>query len=391
MKRAGIWIAVGVPVALLVGWIASHTAWVDVKVPVPLRGDALRNPFYAAQRFVEALGARSTHDRMFIPPPPNAIIVISDWHWSLSPNRQHAMERWVEGGGRLVVTDTVFGDPELQRWSGISMRVKARDEQKNDTMEQNVCRSLVEERDGSPLKTPDATSRRMCYALSFEEWKSFTTEKPVAWALRGPSGAQAMRVSVGRGSVTRINARPFQFRALLDGDHGWLLATAAQIRRGDEVHFLSEEDHPSLLALVWSYGAPAVVPALALLALALWRHGVRLGPLVAPLQTARRSLAEQIRGTGQFAWRHGGGDSLHAASVRALDEAAARRISGYSRLPAAERAAALARLTGFDQHALAAAIHHLGARRAHEIRDTIALVEAARRQIVMTAGTVAPR
>ena len=99
------------------------------------------------------------------------------------------------------------------------------------------------------------------------------------------------------------------------------------MRRGDDVHFLSEDTHPSLLALLWRYGAPVVMLTLTLVALVLWRGGVRFGPLAAAADAARRSLVEQIRGTGQFILRHGGGHSLHAASVRALDEAAKRRDS----------------------------------------------------------------
>ena len=108
----------------------------------------------------------------------------------------------------------------------------------------------------------------------------------------------------------------------------------------------------------------------------------RFGPLVEPPPGARRSLAEQIRGTGQFALRHGAGDALHAACARALQEAAKRRIAGYLHLSAGERLSALARVTGFDRHALAAALHHAGSRRSHELRNTIALMEAARRQVM---------
>jgi hypothetical protein len=149
------------------------------------------------------------------------------------------------------------------------------------------------------------------------------------------------------------------------------------------VHFLSEGEHPSLLALLWHHAASVVVLALTLVGLGLWRGAVRLGPLAAPPLQGRRSLAEQIRGTGLFALRHGGGESLHAASVRALEESAARRVSGYARLSVGERAAAIARLTGFERDALAKAIYHPGLRHPHELRSTIALVETARRRLII--------
>ena len=136
-----------------------------------------------------------------------------------------------------------------------------------------------------------------------------------------------------------------------------------------------------MLALLWRYGAPVVTLALTLLALVLWRGGVRFGPLAAAPDAARRSLVEQIRGTGQFTLRHGGWSSLHAASIRALDEAAQRRVPSYTSLSPVERVAALSRLTGLDRNALAAAVQP--GRRSHDLRNTIALLEAARRRTLI--------
>jgi hypothetical protein len=160
------------------------------------------------------------------------------------------------------------------------------------------------------------------------------------WSLRDGPAIQAMRVEVGRGSVTVINATPFRERSLFDGDHGWLFAAATGLRRGDAVIFLSEDAYPSLLTLLWRHAAPVVILTLTLIALVMWRDGVRFGPLAAVPEAARRSLVEQIRATGQFILRHGGGGPLHAAAVRALDEAAARRVSIYASLSPDERAAA---------------------------------------------------
>src|SRR6185436_2168184 len=170
-------------------------------------------------------------------------------------------------------------------------------------------------------------------------------------------------------------------RSLFDGDHGWLLVAATNLRRGDDIHFFSEESHPSLLALVWSSASPTVVLVLVLIWLGLWRSSVRLGPLAPIPERARRSLAEQIRGTGRFAVRCGDSESLHAACVRALNEAAGRHIAAYSRLSPRERTASLARLTGVSQDALSEAIHHPGVRRSFELRETIELLETARRAV----------
>ena len=382
MRRAGIVLLIGLPLIGLIYWIASNTYWADVKVPMPPRGEALTNPFYAAQRFTDALGVRSTRDRALAVPPVDSVIVLSDWHWTLTATRLDALERWVESGGRLVIEGALTGgDDEFARWSGIQhTERKARDRTESESSDEDTaCRELSEQRDGRVAGSHEAAHYKVC---DLEDGFVLTTSKPSTWTLGDESGVHIMRVPVGRGSVTVINGYPFRYWALFEADHGSLFVHATELRRDDVVHFLSEGTHLSLLALVWHYGAPVVVLAAALVGLALWRGGVRFGPLAEPVPIARRSLAEQIRGTGRFALRHGAGESLHEACVRALQEAAKRRISGYAHLSSGERLSALAHLTGFDRQALANAIHHAGARGAHELRNTIALLESARRQIL---------
>jgi hypothetical protein len=381
MTRARVISAsVGMVLIALIAWVASNTYWGDVRVPMPPKGEALTNPFYAAQRFAEALGARTTRDRVLTTPPAESVIVLSAWHWSLIPSRREALERWVASGGRLVVDRTLAdGDNEFERWSGIVREYRNLDRaEEAATADHESCSRFQEEQDGAPSSGSPDTRYSMC---DVDGMSFLTSKRTVAWALRDASGIQAMRVAVGRGGVTVINAAPFRERSLFEGDHGWLFTAATEIRRSDDVHFMSEDDHPTLLALLWRHGAPVVMLTLALVALVLWRGGVRFGPLAAAPEAARRSLVEQIRGTGQFILRHGGGSSFHAASVRALDEAAGRRVPLYASLSPNERATALARLTGLDLDALEAAVQPV--RRSHELRNTIALLEAARRRTLI--------
>jgi hypothetical protein len=290
------------------------------------------------------------------------------------------LERWVESGGRLVVDSTVETSDDFEEWSGIESKYLSESQSdaalKRDT---ERCRTFKEERDGTRAEDSAQTRLSVCGVRLLS---SLATEKPMAWALRDASGIQAARVRVGRGTVTVINAAPFRYQELFDGDHGWLFVAATDLRRGDEVHFLSEDNSPGLLSLVWRSGAPAVVLALLIVALLIWRGAVRFGPLEAPARAERRSLAEQIRGTGQFALRHGAGEALHASVVRALEETARRRVPGYAGLAAADRGAALERLSGFSATQLLSAAYHPHARGPHQLRSTIAIVEAARRQIL---------
>jgi len=375
-----IWLSVTGLLVVLVVWIGSHTYWADSKIPMPPKGEALTNPFYAAEKCVRALGARATHDRVFAAPPSDAVVVLSGWHWSVVRTRREALERWVESGGRLVVDrELVTSGDDFEQWSGIKRKHWGADDRRPSRVGSAGCRPF-DESFGDASQTATPTQLSMC-GVWFST--SLLSDKPVAWALRDESGIQVMRVVVGRGSVTVINATPFRYQSLFDGDHGRLLVAATELRRGDSVHFLSEGDSPTLLALVWQSGAPVVVLSLLAVALLMWRGAVRIGPLVMPSAAERRSLAEQIRGTGEFALRHGDGEALHAASVRALEDVARRRVSGYTGLSAKDRGAALERLSGINATEILSAAYDPRSHGPHQLRSAIAVLEAARRHMLV--------
>jgi hypothetical protein len=372
----------GVLLLLLLGvcaWIARHTYWDERRVPLPWHGEALSNPFYAAQRFAAKLGARSLWDPLAATPPADAVMVLANWNWDLSRPRRERLQRWVEGGGRLVMDESVGrAGAAFERWSGIRTVHGTRDEDHTDEEGEEPARPTAFE-PCQPLRDPAGHEISVC---DFDPDRSFRSSRPVEWSLRDARGDHALRVRVGRGSVTVIGARVYTYRELFRGNHAELLVASTQLRRGDEIRFLSEPLQPSLFALSWRHGAPVLVLGLALILLALWRKGAAFGPVALEIETARRSLAEQIRGTGQFALRFGDGAALHAATLRALAAAAAGRIAGWERLTDTERAVQLARCTGVDAGRLAAALLPAVRPRPHELRNAIALIEATRRRIL---------
>ena len=375
-----------VMIVVLVAFIGSNTYWEDVPIPTPAKGEGVTNPFYAAQRFAEQLGAKARRDRSLIVPSPRAVIVVSAWHWDLSEQRQNAITQWVESGGRLVVDRNLTGDTrEFESWSGVvwDYNEEAADAASEAAEDAATDSPVFDDSDyASCAPVEEVAPLRGPFTLCGLDYSFVRTALPVQWALRDDAGDQAIRVNVGLGSVTVINVVPFTHRALFDGDHATLFVDATQLQSGDEVIFLTEDDYPHLLALLWNSGAPAVTLALIAIAFALWRGAVRFGPTLAPPDPRRRSMAEQIRGSGYFAMKFGEGAPLHAAAVRALTEVARRRIPAYSRLSRPQKAAALGKATGMDGEALMSAIDGASKRRAKELPNTLALIESARRQLL---------
>jgi hypothetical protein len=374
----------------LVAWLGSQMSFKEIKVPVPLQGEAARNPFYAAIRLSEELGAEATWERVFTQPPDEAVIFLSSWNWTLSKTRRERLEHWVEAGGRLIVDGSMIGGfEEFERWSGVGeANEEIADEEDGGVEEEEVVDGdgdfLAQFREQMCTRLVEDVSGRAFSVCGIDHSRSLTSARKLLWALRDDRKIHALRTSVGRGSVTVINAVPFRFRGFLEGDHPTLFVRMVQLRRGDSIVFLSEGDHDSLLRLLWRFGAPALLLLAGFVALSLWRAGARFGPPIPATMIARRSLAEQIRGTGQFALRFGGGRALHAAALRALRDAAVQRFPNYDQMASETRVAAIAKACGTSADELGPAMNFSGARNSHELYDAIAVLESARRRLLST-------
>lgn len=389
MKRpSGLTIVVFLVLVLVVAWVASVTEWGEVRLPTPLRGEAATNPFYAAQRLVETLGLTSERRDALGDTSTESVVVLSTWGWDIDDARREELERWVEAGGRLVVDAALItGSDAFVEWSGI-VHESVEPDPDADLFQQpeivEPCAKLVALRyDAAEGERGDEYELCNYDHASWFEATEAAERGDLLWQL-GDDGTylQGARVRVGEGAVTAVNAVPFVYRALFEGDHGELLVAAADLRVGDHVVFMTEADVASLLELVWRHGAPVVTVLLLFMALVIWRGAVRFGPLAAPAERVRRSLAEQILGTGRFAVRVGAGAALLGAGRRALHEAAVRRIAGYDRLPTEQQIAAIAKLAAVDASQLGAAMAPTQNQRPMELRGKLALLEAARRHLV---------
>lgn len=373
----------GVVVIAFIWWIASNSYWEEYDTNTGLRGEALTNPFYAAQRLAGLLGANAKlRHELLTAPPRDAALVLGDWSWDLIPERRERLERWVQDGGRLVVLRSMLSQTQFTRWSGVTQAQKKEHDKDREPQKCIPAPAIAcPPPSSSPVEEPGKAAGQW-HICNLPGRTFLTTSRRASWRLNDTGGrTQILRLQIGRGSVTVVNADPFTEDSLVCGDDPQLFVAATQLHSGDHVEFLIEDSGSSLLQLVWMYGAPVVMLGAVLLVLWLWRSWVRFGPLMAVPNPARRSLAEQIRGTGRFTLRFGAGRALHAAAVRALNETAARRVPHFERLAGEARIEALAPAAGLSASELSAALDHAVARNADELRKAIATLELARRHM----------
>jgi len=201
------------------------------------------------------------------------------------------------------------------------------------------------------------------------------------WSVADDKGVKALRVAVGRGTATLSSQwRTPTYAKLQEDDAALLWAAIVQLHPGQLIWIVDDEHHPGLFATLWRVAPAACVLAVLALLLTLWRWGVRFAPLRAADVLARRSMAEQVRGTAAYLLRHGPA-ALHRAQWRALDEAAHAQLPGWRRLPPERRAAVLARHAELPPAELDKACDPATTREPAAMGRALTLMEAARRRI----------
>jgi hypothetical protein len=376
-------------VGLAFWWLVQNSEWVEVTVPGSLSDQAAQDPFYAATLLVDRLGAHSEPLRLLpAAPSTSAVLVITNWDWTL-PARRARVQQWVAAGGRLVIDSSTGSIAQLQKWTRVGLIYPFTNGLNEDTPEDgdHLAERLKPCRPMHVTAQPETAMGGMppwqLCGLSAE--RRLVPSRGFAWGIGDEHGLQAVRLAVGQGSVFYADGMPFTNRALIQEDDARLFVAATQLRRGDLVYFLRSAPPESLFYLLWHEAAAAVCLLLLGAGAYAWRSGVRFAPPLPVRDPARRSLAEQIRGTARFLRRGGDAPLLHAAALAALESAGQRKLTGYGRLAAEERLQLLARRTGMDAERLRGARSWRESRGADGLTESIALLETARRRLLTGA------
>lgn len=140
--------------------------------------------------------------------------------------------------------------------------------------------------------------------------------------------AAALHLIRGGGRITVLtHARPFRNRWLGEHDHArWLSALVGE-DDVHQVHFVAAAT-ASFWSLLWEHGWMAILTLAACIALWLWRHMPRFGPLEKVELGETRHFASHIAALGQFFWRMRRPDVLVHAAREAVWEKLRQRHSG---------------------------------------------------------------
>jgi len=395
MRRERLaWLLGALLVAVAAWWLSTNSEWVDAKRPRPAQGEAATNPVYAFEQMLRKLGMHVEHrESLAALPPSGARLLMLSNDWQVAGVGSEPLHQWVLHGGHLVLMQGLaWDDTKLSDWVPIEAVFRRDDADdakpgrraptKSERRELRMVTLTPALRDGAgQLERVEA-----CLAFESDTRLQPLKGQAAGWQAERTKGVEALRVALGQGSVTVLNAdvSSFYSSSVFFCDNALLLSAVAQAQPGATAWVYFNERREPLLPWLWHSGWIALVAGTLALAAALWRGTVRFGPRLAPAPRLRRSIAEQVRGTGAYLLHHGH-EALVAAAQRALDEAAARHLPRWRRLPMAQRAEAIALATRLPAEALATAMNDRHCTRA-EAADRLLLLESARRLLQQNPG-----
>jgi hypothetical protein len=430
-----VWIIralVSVALAIVVGWLVHNTSWVEVEVEDEARGLAATDAYYSLRHVLEGVGATLQVRTALEPlPPAGATLLLDSGLWNIFPERDARLKAWVESGGHLVVLGQNMRHGSDLRWIPLSFATPPRrpasaaapaiaasaadddDEDDEDDDAPATRKKPPAPKDDKPLarlfdpkhpwrdcanfeETPATTEPAFEPARVYRGCTTAGALRPLhqvapTWQLTGVRGTLAMRVALGRGSVTGVSVAPvLDNRGLLQGDNALIAMAILRAAPGRPVWVVEDEAREPLLGWLWHEARTPLLLALAAIALALWRLMVRFGPREAAPPQARRSMGEQVRGTGQFI-AGTAPEALHAATRKAFEDVARTRIEGWAERTESDRvvalADALAPAVTLDKAALLASLNVGRGATPVQVLAAIAVVEQARRALLRARAT----
>lgn len=388
-QRAG-WAATLGFAALLATLFFTTCERREVEIPRGYRGEAARNPYFAAQRMLERMGGTAASHAdpgvLFALPSERGTVFLPTARAAVTPARSDELMAWVRRGGHLVVVTWQLWDDEARTPDpildalGVHQFMRPEGEasdagaQEEEAPRAVVAQAKVRGRDG-PLEA------RFDPRFSFE--LAGDAARALDFEIGDRYGVHLVTLRAGKGYVTALTDDFFLRQPEIgELDHAELVYRLAHWGgRAGPVAFVYGDDYPGALELAWSRGWPALVALAALVAAWVWFASRRFGPLAPDPPLERRALMEHVTAAGRFQWRRGASRALLAATRAALLARVRERHPRLEGLAPAEQAERLAALAELPPERVELALAYRTDTDASRFAQDVALLERIRRAL----------
>lgn len=337
-------------VAATTWFLATHES-VTESVWTGFRGEARRNPWLAAERFlnrvaVPAQELRTLPDLRTL--PPDGTLIVPDAHQSISRRLREALVDWVRQGGHLIVeAEPAQQDDPLLEAFGVQRSAAERDTHIPPSDDAG-------ERKFDQVRLPNALAPTLV-----DLHAAVSLEADGAWyRAESQSGTWLVTLRFGDGVVTAIADLDYLSNGAIGSlDHAQFLWDLVRLREpatpdDSGVQPVLFFNHPGKLSLIdWlaTNAWASLTGGAAALLLWLWHVIPRFGPVMPDPERTRRSLLDHLRASGRFLWSNGHAKRLLESSRRACLRRIDRSLPHFSSASPDERVPLLTQVLGLEQ------------------------------------------
>lgn len=363
----------GLFVFVAIAWFVHNFERVERRIDLPPIGEAAWNPLYALKQSLRADGIAVESRPRFTQPAAtlgrrDTLVLLDDPRY-INAARADELLEWVGRGGHLVVRTPPGA--QLSKHESLPLL----DALGLQAMKQGDCEKFQVA--GEAEHVEFCGDRRFVFA---------DVEPELSWGnLR--DGYVYARLAHGQGHVDVLADVDFLGNGigargdtpardgLRDVPHQILARQILAPNYGQgTMHLVYAVQMPSLWRTLVERGWPVWVPLLLALLAGLWASAQRFGPVLPVPGTARRSLLEHVRASGEHLYRYGKGALLYAAARQAFLMRLRRRDPVAAALTGEAQAAALAERFGLPAARLQRALQVPSSRERRDFADRISLL-----------------
>ncbi|WP_153108856.1 DUF4350 domain-containing protein [Propionivibrio limicola] len=366
MMRRLIWALVAVAGlgTLATFWFFENFERVPKKHWESPQKEARRNSFLATERLFSHL--QRPIDRIRSPKsldamtPNGTLILAANRHRLIDRQRANRLLQWVEAGGYLIVEAERAGtDPLLERLGVSRYKKPPAPPQPEGEKKQPVAKKTPA---NPPVANVVLSDQNIRYRLIFHgNGLIRQAERAPASAWRaGPSEEESsvIHLAWGKGQITVFDSLHFlHFRQIAKEDHAeliWALVQHYQPRGA--IHLAARMDFQTLWQWLAESAWMALISGIVLILLWLWRIVPRFGGMQQARLDERRDLAQHLHAIGRSLWREGGLAHLREIVRQSVLQRLALRHPRLARQTRPKQHRALARLAGYSQRDINAAL-----------------------------------
>ncbi|WAT27614.1 DUF4350 domain-containing protein [Pseudomonas sp. GXZC] len=329
--------------------------------------EALANPYLAAEHFLRQQGVTVEHANSLerlttLPGKGNSLLLLGE-RSNMSPRQIEQLLSWAKSGGHLLLVAEALWDEETGKSGDLLLDRLHIHQTLSDEPEEPAPSSKKPLKNKSQDLTKLYVDNETASAyFSFDTDFNLTDPRHQAqFSANSSRSSHLMQLDLGEGSVTVItDSDLWKTPNIGKHDNAWLLW---YLNQGTAVTLLFNSDFDDLFTLLMRYFPQALIALISLIALALWRAGMRQGPTRSPTSNARRQLQEHLKASADFLLRRSGQGTLLHALQRDILRAARHRHPGFEHLDSAAQCRVLEHLTRQPLHVISQALDPLPQKR----------------------------